>query len=449
MTESLRRYRRFRRYLGRPTSLRQHLLRWLLPAYVLVGVLITALSWLNAADMVHSFMDGQMESFARLNEGADHASSLKAVDEKESGYSMLLWSPDGRLLDASEPGLPLFADLPTGHATVKHGKDQWLVYTLRSDSGVLQCLQRMSFRRHVIFEFSNKTLIYPLLLIPLSSYLIWLVIRASLRPLERVSEAAAAQDERNLSALPLTGVPDEIRPLVQSINSLLARLRQSFSAQQRFVHDAAHELRTPMAALKLQLQNLRAEIPEAGQARIDAMESGVQRAHRLVEQMLRLARGDAKTRRVSQPVSLENLLRESIAALMPLADARRIDLGCEIERDVVVQGQADELRSVIDNLIDNALRYSPQNGTVDLRLSRDKDGAACIEILDEGPGISGEHLPRVFDRFFRVLGTGVEGSGLGLAIAQGAALRQGAQIELHNRPGRGLVARLRFDPQAV
>jgi len=230
---------------------------------------------------------------------------------------------------------------------------------------------------------------------------------------------------------------------------LLARLRQSFSAQQRFVHDAAHELRTPMAALKLQLQNLRAEIPEAGQARIDAMESGVQRAHRLVEQMLRLARGDAETRRASQPVSLENLLRESIAALMPLADARKIDLGCEIERDVVVQGQADELRSVIDNLIDNALRYSPQNGTVDLRLSRDEDGAACIEILDEGPGISGEHLPRVFDRFFRVLGTGVEGSGLGLAIAQGAALRQGAQIELHNRPGRGLVARLRFDPQAV
>jgi two-component system OmpR family sensor kinase len=436
-----------REWLRFPTSLRQRLLRWLIPAYVLVAVLISALSWLNAADMVHSFMDGQMESFARLNEGADHASSLKAVDEKESGYSMLLWSPDGRLLDASEPGLPLFADLPTGHAKVKSGKEHWLVYTLRSDSGVVQCLQRLSFRRHVIFEFSNKTLIYPFLLIPLSSYLIWLVIRASLRPLERVSEAAAAQNERNLSALPLSGVPDEIRPLVQSINSLLARLRQSFAAQQRFVHDAAHELRTPMAALQLQLQNLRAEIPEYGQARIDTMESGVHRAHRLVEQLLRLARGDAETLRIAHPISLENLLRESIAALMPLADARKIDLGCEIDRDVVVPGQADELRSMIDNLIDNALRYSPRGGTVDVRLSCEESGAACIEIIDQGPGISSEHLPRVFDRFFRVLGTGVEGSGLGLAIAQGAALRQGAQIELRNRPDRGLIARVCFDPQ--
>ena len=438
-----------RGWLSFPTSLRQRLLRWLIPAYVLVGLLITALSLLNAADMVHSFMDGQMESFARLNEGADHASSLKAVDEKESGYSMLLWSPDGRLIDASEPGLPQFADLPTGHTKVKHGKEHWLIYTLRSDSGVVQCLQRLRFRRHVIFEFSNKTLIYPLLLIPLSSYLIWLVIRASLRPLERVSEAAAAQNERNLSALPLTGVPDEIRPLVQSINSLLARLRQSFAAQQRFVHDAAHELRTPMAALKLQLQNLRAEIPDAGQARIDAMESGVQRAHRLVEQLLRLARGDAETIRAAQPVSLENLLRESIAALMPLADARRIDLGCEIERDVVVHGQADELRSLIDNLIDNALRYSPQGATVDVRLVCGESSETLIEIVDEGPGISSEHLPRVFDRFFRVLGTGVEGSGLGLAIAQGAAQRQGARIELHNRPGGGLLARIRFAPQVA
>ncbi len=441
--------RSIRRRLSEPQSLRQRLLCWLIPVYILVAAMTTALSWITAADMVNSFMDGQMESFARLNEGATQARGLKLADVEHGGYSMVLWNADGQLIEASSPTLPLLKDLPEGISRVSHDGTRWLVYSLHTPTGIVQCLQETEFRDRSIFKFSNKALIWLVLLIPSSSYVIWLAIRASLRPLERVSRAAAGQNERNLTELPLAGVPDEIRPLVQSINSLLTRLRQSFAAQQRFVHDAAHELRTPMAALNLQLQNLRAEIPEASQPRIDAMESGVQRAHRLVEQLLRLARGDAASSRPAQPVSLEALLRNSITALMPLADARGIDLGCDVQGDVIVQGQSDELRSVTDNLIDNALRYSPPGGTVDVRLWCDASGVAHIEIADEGPGIDRQHLPRVFDRFFRVLGSGVEGSGLGLAIAQGAAQRQGARIELHNRPRRGLLARVIFEAAAA
>jgi len=262
----------------------------------------------------------------------------------------------------------------------------------------------------------------------------------------------ASQDERSLTDLSLARVPDEIAPLVQAFNHLLSRVRNAFATQRRFVQDAAHELRTPMAAIGLQIENLRAHVP-AGEAaeRFNQLEAGVTRAQHLIEQLLSLSRQDAPGRPVpGEPVDIEALLRESVSQLMVLADARRVDIGFEGSVAPVVHAPAAELRSVFDNLIDNALRYAPEGGVVDVRL-HEADGHAVVDVLDNGPGIPGPSIGRVFDRFFRVPGAPAGGSGLGLAIARTAAERHGLRIELCNRAeteggGSGLMARVHLPP---
>jgi len=246
-------------------------------------------------------------------------------------------------------------------------------------------------------------------------------------------------------------VPDEIAPLVGAFNNLLSRVRSAFATQRRFVQDAAHELRTPMAAIGLQIENLRAHVP-AGEAteRFNQLEAGVTRAQHLIEQLLHLSRqdapqgGDARER-----VDVEVLLRESVSQLMVLADARRVDIGFEGSIAAVVFAPAAELRSVFDNLIDNALRYAPEGGVVDVKLHQ-AEGHAVVDVLDNGPGIPPAAIGRVFDRFFRVPGAVAGGSGLGLAIARTAAERHGLRIELCNRAdGPGLMARVHLPSAAA
>ena len=426
------------------TSLRNKLLRWLIPTYLAVAAVTTLFAWVSAKESIDQFMNEQMADFALLHLGPPRVHPIKRAVERGGAYEVILWRPDGTLLEASRPGLPLDGTQPAGFSELQSNGERWFVYTLPTDEGKIQTLQNSVWRRDVVVEFSNRTLLSLLLLIPISSLILWIAIRASLQPLGAIARSAAEQNERTFSALPLTGVPDEIRPLVLSINSLLERLRESFATQQRFVHDAAHELRTPITALSVQLQNLRDSLPLTAAPRVNTMEAGLRRAQRVVEQLLRMAREDAgPAEGATHELSLHAQLKASITALMPLADQREIDIGLQAEEDWRVDGQEDVLRSLLDNLLDNALRYSPRGAAVDTRLEI-IDGTACIEILDAGPGIPEDQLPRVFDRFFRVIGSGVEGSGLGLAIARGAAERLHARIALANRPTGGLSARIYF-----
>jgi signal transduction histidine kinase len=216
------------------------------------------------------------------------------------------------------------------------------------------------------------------------------------------------------------------------------------------VQDAAHELRTPITAIGLQLEHLRGDIPSGPSAqRFAQLETGVQRAQRLVDQLLKLSRQEAAAAEPQKDmVNLHALLHESINTLIALADQRGIDLGLlpsELADDqVLLRCQSGDLRSVLDNLIENALRYTPKGGVVDVRVVKDGERFA-IEVMDSGPGIPDELLGRVFDRFFRVPGNDARGSGLGLSIAQAAALRCGLKVSLSNRADQtGLVARVGF-----
>ncbi|HEV2212660.1 MAG TPA: ATP-binding protein, partial [Gammaproteobacteria bacterium] len=397
-----------------------------------------------------AFMDGQMHrlalAYAEQLQRDPRPPRLPPLDnehvEHDGTVIVQFWSADGRLLGSTWPVTGLTLQPNEGFRNLTLEGHAWRAYTTAAAAPRVQVVQSGEFRGRVILDSALKSAEPVAWLIPLTVLLLWIALWLALRPVDRLVQAIAAQDERSLAPLPVERVPAELKPLIGSMNALLARLKEAFAAQQRFVQDAAHELRTPLTALKLQVENLRPELAAGQSARL---ESGIERMQRLVEQLLKLARQEA-TPPAAEAASadLAEVLRQSISDLVPLAEARGIDLGLTASQPAEVQADIRDLRSVFDNLLDNALRYTPAGGRVDVSLQR-VNGGLQVEFLDTGPGIPPELLERVFDRFYRVLGTGTQGSGLGLAIARGAAGRAGVRIELANRGDRsGLSARVRI-----
>jgi two-component system OmpR family sensor kinase len=232
------------------------------------------------------------------------------------------------------------------------------------------------------------------------------------------------------------------------LNGLLQRLAAALAAQRAFIADAAHALRTPLTAVHLQTQLVaRTREDEARQQAIAALQQGVQRITHLVQQLLTLARLDPEAvQRPLTPLALSPLLHAVIAEHAPLAAEKAIDLGLARDDSACIMGDADNLRILFGNLLDNAIRYTPAGGTIDVQLAHAPD-AVHVEVADTGPGIPPADRERVFDRFYRRDSTGVPGSGLGLAIVQTIAARHRARLTLGERDsGSGLVVRLTFPP---
>jgi two-component system OmpR family sensor kinase len=281
---------------------------------------------------------------------------------------------------------------------------------------------------------------------------VWWVVTGSLEPVARVRKQLASRQADDLSPVSDAGLPDEVRPLVQELNLLFGRVRTAFDTQQNFVADAAHELRTPLAALKLQVQSLersdqRTDSQEARRIAVSRLSAGIERATRLVEQLLVLARQEASAA-PHQPVVLADLAKRAVADLIGVAQNKQIDLGLQRADGGEVEGQLEALMILLRNLVDNAIKYTPAGGTVDVSVVREQ-GASCshleVTVEDSGPGIPAEERERVFDRFYRVPGSEAAGSGLGLAIIKAIAERHGATLTLGEsaRLG-GLAATVRF-----
>jgi two-component system, OmpR family, sensor kinase len=440
------------------SSLRKQLLMWLLPMYLVAALVATACTYFMYGVMVSHFMDTQLQVFADSHAASSGPAPalrpLSEMDVRKGAFIVQIWDRDGRLLTSSSPSLKLPRLADEGFHDVGAGDDRWRVYSLHSPDRTVQSVQNLEFREMIIRDQALQTGLPLAALIPISALILWFGIRPALRRLELVSRAAAAQDAMTIGELPIEHAPTEIRPLVASVNTLLARLRSEFASKRRFVQDAAHELRTPITAMSLQLENLKARVTDPTTAQqVAQLEGGLARTRRLVEQLLRLAKQDspsaASARSAPATLRLSELLKTAIAHFMPLADRRRIDLGFAASIDAELTGNGDELRSLVDNLIDNALRYTPEGGIVDVALHYDV-GVVTVEIVDSGPGIAPELLPRVFDRFYRIEGTETEGSGLGLAIARTAAEHNQINLDLRNRIDcSGLIARLRFRTAAI
>ncbi|WP_332826906.1 sensor histidine kinase [Ramlibacter sp.] len=437
---------------GPMCSLRRALMLWLVPLFLLVGALSAVASYWSYSMMVSTFMDEQMQQLATAlgdNRSIQPAPLNAERVEKWGAYVVQTYDAKGALQVTSWPEVRVPLQPAAGFHQVQQDGRSWRVYTLPAEAtggAGVQVLQSDRFRAKLAAERAGTAIAPVLLLLPLCMLALWGVARAMSRALQDIGRQAAQQDEHHISELSVAHVPGEIAPLVASFNSLLRRLRDAFATQRRFVQDAAHELRTPIAAISLQVENMRQDVDcQASAERFAQLESGVRRAQRLVDQLLRLSRQEAVGADGPAIVDLQSQLRESISTLIGLADQRNIDLGIVATQPaeaLTLHCAPADLRSLLDNLIENALRYTPEGGVVDVRLLQD-GGRMAVEVVDTGPGIPQELLPRVFDRFFRVPGNGSNGSGLGLSIAQAAAQRCGLLLTLRNRQDRsGLIARI-------
>jgi signal transduction histidine kinase len=434
-------------------SLRRALLMWLVPLFLLVGVTSAVFSYWSHGRMVNVFMDDQMqqlgESIAANGKQVVPPPQSEERVHQWGTYIVQVYDADGRLQSSSWPLLGADLQQDSGFHDMALQGSRWRVYTTEAAAGAprVQIFQSGEFRRHLAAEQSIASIIPLLILLPLAILILWSVARAMSHAIQDIGSHAASQDVNTISELPLQRVPGEIKPLVVSFNSLLTRLRDSFDAKRRFVQDAAHELRTPLTAISLQLENVRRDLPDGACSQsFGQLEAGVSRASHLVDQLLKMSRQDGPVAETAGAVDVQAQLHESVNALIALADQRNIDLGLVEAADRApippLRCATSDLRSVLDNLIENALRYTPEGGVVDVRLLSE-GGRPALEVIDTGPGIPPDLLSRVFDRFFRVPGSQARGSGLGLAIAQAAAQRCGLRIVLRNREDRsGLVARV-------
>jgi two-component system sensor histidine kinase TctE len=277
---------------------------------------------------------------------------------------------------------------------------------------------------------------------------VWFGVTRGLAPLDKLRAELAARSHRDLRPIPEAHAPEEVRPLVSELNNLLARLADSIDAQQRFVADAAHQLRTPLAALQAQVEAARRQsVPPELAPTFDQLLAATRRTAHLARQLLTLAAVDPGAERPFDPapVDLAEVLQGGIAEWVARADGRHIDLGFELEH-ATVGGEALLVRELAANLVENALSYTPPGGEVTVRTGA-RDRTPFLEVEDNGPGIPEAEREQVFERFHRVKGTPGEGSGLGLAIVREIAHRHGADVRVRTpAAGPGTIVTVSFPP---
>jgi len=342
--------------------------------------------------------------------------------------------PQARSVDQGGT-LPIPAGLADGLHTLTLAGESFRVLVRTNGAGErIAVAQESDFRDELALGSAQRTLLPFAVLVPILLLLVARLVRTMFGPIAALAREVDARSDEDLRPMAIGALPAELRPFVAAINRLLARVAQVLAAERRFVADAAHELRSPLAALSLQAERLeQAGLPAAAGERLAALRQGIERGRRLVEQLLALARAQAAAGDVSaapaQAVSLQRIIREVLEEAMPLADARHIDIGVESPEDARVQAAERDLFTLVRNLVDNALRYTPVGGRVDLAVRRLGAGAQLC-VRDSGPGIAPAERERVFDAFYRLPGSDETGSGLGLAIVRATAERIGARIDL-------------------
>lgn len=430
-------------------SIRKTLLWWLSGGLLAGIVAATLLIYAQARQEANALFDYQMQQVAAAlpSRWIDPPPPALAGIAHDDDVVIRIWDGTGRSLYLSHarPDLPAQAEL--GFSDVVTPEGTWRVYSVAFGPAVVQIAQPYSARHEVAARMALRTVAPLLILLPLLAWLVWLAVGRGLSPLGTVARQVQARDAAALSPLPTHGLPAEIRPLTTALNDLLVRLGDALAHQRAFVADAAHALRTPLAALKLQLQVAdRAQNEEERRAAHADLHRGVERMIRLVGQLLTLARqepGAADTQR--RPVALEAIAAEVVAELSPAALQKRIDLGIAMaSQPVSVSGNADALRVLLVNLIDNALCYCPGGARVDVSTGHAPDGGAQLVVEDNGPGIPATERERVLDRFYRSAQAPTGGSGLGLAIVREIAQAHDATLALEARDGGGLRVVLRF-----
>ena len=422
-------------------SIRVRLLLSLLAMLALAAVVLAAVTYRNVLAETEAIFDYQLRQMALTlrDQGEIRAEQAGTLIDEELDFVVQIWTVDGRSIYASRSHAALPARALLGLADINVAGQVWRTFSVATRDRVIQVAQPVRIRERLAANAALRSVAPLLLLAPLMALVVWWLAARTLSPLQRVAAGVRQRDEQSLDPLPTAGLPDEVAPLVQALNALLQRLGQSLGAQRAFVADAAHELRSPLTALKLQLQLLRrAPDDRARAAAIDGLGAAIDRAARLVEQLLTLARTEPGVPSGTiEPIDLSELVRQALADMNAMAQAKGTELVLDAAVPVRIDGERAALVALVRNLVDNAVRYSPSGSRVDVCVRAEVDGA-LLQVDDSGPGIPAAERLRVFDRFYRRNAGGEDGTGLGLAIVRSVAERQGASLKLGDSPSGGL-----------
>lgn len=450
---------------GRERTGRLQSLRWRLLAAVCVAVLLMWLltGWLSYTTARHEaeeLMDGSLAQTGHLlvaivqdNEDnlADLADRLATVrgatdDIYEPPLEFQLGRGDGTIVARSmnAPGLPILG--VTGYSDIVRDAESWRVLNVVSEDGRyrVQVSQSIGLRDRAALEVAGRTVLPLAIIAPVLVLLIYFSIRRGLRPLDRLASEVSVRTPDNLAPLSEQDVPTEARPLVDAINRLFMRVGNTLDRERRFTADAAHELRTPLAALKVQSQVALAS-PDGlmREKALRQIESGVDRAGHLLEQLLRLARLDPLQRLANPlPVCMNAIIHEIVGTVLGAhAGPERKVSEVLPAGDVTVVGDAELLRIALRNLLDNAVRYTRAGDEIRVLLASD-EGEVSVTVHDSGPGVPEKVLGQLGKRFYRGPDRGARGSGLGLTIVARILELHGARLSLANHPEGGFVARI-------
>ena len=467
-------------------SLFGEILDWMLAPLLLLWPVSVALTWLVAQGIANKPYDRQLGEMARAvsRQVSVHttdgdalarlvlppgASELLHTDESDGIHYQVLglrgeYLSGERTLPApgadrrAPPGELRFRDDTLNNDSVRVAY-LWVDVPGRPASAapLVQVAETMGKRSRLATEIIKGVILPQFVILPLAVLLVWLALARGIAPLNELQQRIRLRDSNDLSPIDERDAPEEVSPLVQAINDLLARLDQSLSAQKHFLADAAHQLKTPLAGLRTQAELAQREIdtgasdPQAVKRSLQQIALSCQRAAHMVNQLLAMARAEDQGHGMHrQDVNLSQLAAETVRDFVPRAMEKHIDLGYEGGGDpeesrppLLISGHALLLRELVRNLVDNALQYTPAGGTATVRVMDDPFGQVVVlQVEDSGPGIAAAEREQVFQPFYRALGTNVDGSGLGLAIVREIAQQHAAQIQLEDadlrpRPGPG------------
>lgn len=414
---------------------------WLAIATLIVAVLAGAITFLSAYEETHEFQDEVLLQIAALfdhehlpkerlgneNRGDDYDEELRIIVQYLSAHDV----HDKYEGNLNKEHISFPADLTDGLHTVMADDKEYRVRVKTTDKGErIAIAQETSVRYEVARDTALLTLISFSMLVPILLLVLANLVRTIFHPITSLAAEIDNRKEQELHPLVSTDIPLEVRPFILAINRLLNRVEQSMEVQRRFVADAAHELRSPLTALLLQADRLSdTEMSDKARARLVILHQGIERARNLLNQLLTLARVQSAPLTPNESVSVMSIYRRVLEDLMPLAEAKHIDIGVKEGKDARVFVSELDLIVMIKNLVDNSIRYTPEGGRIDLGLTI-RGSHVFLQIKDSGPGIPIMEQERIFDPFYRVLGNDEIGSGLGLSIVKTITDRIGAKVRL-------------------
>jgi two-component system, OmpR family, sensor kinase len=425
-------------------SLRARLLIGLLSGMLVVQLIIYLLIYSRIEDEIDQLFDAELERSAlAVVPGPGmllpFAPPPHKVDNPLAGMVITVWgNSSAKPLFQSSPleGVP--PSTRPGFSKVMIDGRRWRLFASSSGGQLVIAAQPREIPIAAARQITLRTLLPTLAVLPVAGLMIWLAVSFGLRPLARITSELRLRSHRDVSPLDAMRLPPDIAPVVHALNDLMQRLSEIISKQRRFIADAAHELLTPLTAVRLQSQLLaRAERPSRQREAMSELQGGVSRALHLARQLLTLARHDADAdAQPVAPVDLGELIGQVVAIHLPLAEAKSIRLELNVVHSVIVPGDVEALNTLVANLIENAIKYSDSSGLVRLTL-QSRQGEVSLHVEDSGPGIPPDERERVFDRFYRRVESTEGGSGLGLAIARDIAARHQASISLNSSEALG------------